>query len=365
MKRIGIIAGGIFAVIIIGILLMNGQEKDTEVTKEQTKVGLILNGSRQDGSWSQSCYEGMEKSAGTLNLKIYYRENIPEDESCVGVMEALIADGCEIIICNSFNYGEWELQAAEQNPDVYFFHATGVEERENLATYFGRIYQMRYLSGIVAGLQTETNEIGYVAAFPFSEVNRGINAFTIGVREVNPKAKVYVEWTNSWTGDEEAAAATNALLENHNIDVFTIHTNSLKPLEIAEEKGIWSIGYNMDNSGKYPATFLTAPVWNWEKFYEPRILECLQGKFKGRHYWEGIDTGLVALSPLTENVKPGIAEEVEKRKKLLESCTVDVFYGPIRDAEGILRIENGESMSDEAMLNEFDWFVEGVLSDEE
>ena len=73
----------------------------------------------------------------------------------------------------------------------------------------------------------------------------------------------------------------------------------------------------------------------------------------------------MALAPFTENVKPGIAEEVEKRKKLLESCATDVFYGPIRDADGIIRIENGESMSDEAMLNEFDWFVEGVLSDEE
>lgn len=96
---------------------------------------------------------------------------------------------------------------------------------------------MRYLSGIVAGLQTETNEIGYAAAFPISEVNRGINAFTLGVKSVNPDADVYIKWINSWVDDEAAMKTTNALLNNHNIDVLTIHTDSLAPLEIAEERG--------------------------------------------------------------------------------------------------------------------------------
>lgn len=350
--------------IIAGIFLINMKQQETDVTKKQTKVGVILNGKIDDHSWGESHYIGMETSAQELNLDVVYKEDVPEDESCVETIENLIADGCKIIICNSFGYGEWESECAKRHPDIYFFHATGVEESDNLSTYFGRIYQMRYLSGIVAGMQTETNEIGYIAAFPIAEVNRGINAFTLGVRLVNPNATVYVKWSNSWTGDEENAEATRELIENHNIDVLAMHTDSLSPLKIADENNIWTIGYNIDNSELFPDTYLTAPVWNWEKFYEPRILECLQGKFQGIHYWEGVETGIVKLTPFTENVKPGIEERVKKEQSRLINGTFDVFYGPITDNEGNIQVEEGQSMTDDSLLNDFFWYVEGVEIDE-
>lgn len=351
--------------IIMGIFLIRMNIQETDVTKKQTKVGFILNGMQNDHSWGESHYNGMEAVAKELNLDIIYKENVPEDENCVAVIEKLIDDGCKIIICNSFGYGQWELECAKAHPDIYFFHATGVEEQDNLATYFGRIYQMRYLSGIVAGLQTETNEIGYVAAFPIAEVNRGINAFTLGVRKVNPQANVYVKWSESWTGEEENAKATNELISEHNIDVLAMHTDAMSPLEIADESNIWIVGYNIDNSSRFPNTYLTAPIWNWERFYNPRILECLQGKFQGIHYWEGVETGLVGLAELTPNVKEGTAEIVEEERARLMSGTFDVFYGPIKDTEGNIKIKEGQSMTDESMLNDFFWYVEGVVVDED
>ncbi len=365
MKKFVATTAAILLVIIVGIFFITAKEQTTEITDEQTKVGLILNGSCKDNNWGQSHYEGLLKCATELNLSILYRENVPEDSRCRDNIQELIDEGCEIIICNSFGFGEWVMQMAEEYPDIYFFHATGMGEGDNLASYFGRIYQMRYLSGIVAGLQTQSNEIGYVAAFPMSEVNRGINAFTLGVKKVNPDATVYVEWSGSWIDDDMCEEAVNQLLKEHDIDVLTMHTNSNKTLEIAEEKGIWSIGYNIDNSGQYPGTYLTAPIWEWQDFYEPQILSCLQDKFRGKHYWEGVETGLVSLAPFTENVKPGIAEAVEAEKEKLESGLFDVFYGPITDNKGNLRVAEGESMSDASMLNEFDWYVEGVITDEE
>ena len=351
-------------IIVAGIFFICVNRQETDVTKKQTKVGFILNGKLDDHSWGESHYNGMEISAQELNLDVVYKEDIPEDENSVAVIEELIADGCKIIICNSFGYGEWESECAMKHPDIYFFHATGVEQSDNLSSYFGRIYQMRYLSGIVAGMQTETNEIGYVAAFPIAEVNRGINAFTLGVRLVNPDATVYVKWSNSWIGDKENEEATRELIENHNIDVLAMHSDSLSPLEIADENNIWSIGYNIDNGKKFPDTYLTAPIWNWECFYEPRILECLQGKFQGTHYWEGVETGIVNLAPLTKNVKAGIAEKVEAERSRLMSGTFDVFYGPIRDNEGNIRVKEGQSMTDDSVLNDFFWYVEGVVIDE-
>ncbi len=362
MRKILVAAVGIMGIIMLGIVLISVRETDVEVTKQRTKVGFILNGTIDDHSWGQSHYEGMEYCADRLNLEVDYRENVPADETCEAVIEELIDEGCKIIICNSFGFGEYVLNMAKEHPDIYFFHATGVEEAANLATYFGRIYQMRYLSGIVAGLQTETDAIGYVAAYPISEVNRGINAFTLGVREVNPDAYVYVEWTQSWTGDAEAEEAARKLIEEHDIDVLTIHTDTNRPLEIAEEQGIWCIGYNMDNSDLYPNTFLTAPVFEWENFYEPHILECLQGKFSGRHYWEGAESGIVSLAPLSRNVKPGIAKEAEAYRQKLLSGTFDVFYGPVTDNEGNVRVGDRECMTDAEMLNSFDWYVEGVVT---
>lgn len=367
IKKISIIAGGIILVIMAGIFYISRQQNDTDVTKTQTKVGVILNGSVRDKSWSQACYEGMEKCAEKLNLSVDYRENVAENDGSLECMEELIAKGCEIIICNSYGYAKWELEAAKRHPETYFFHATGVETRENMATYFGRIYQMRYLSGIVAGLQTETEKIGYVAAFPIPEVNRGINAFTLGVREVNPDALVYVEWSKSWAGDDENREAAERLFKSHSdIDVLAMHADSLAPLDAAQERKIWSIGYNRDNSALYPETYLTAPVWQWENFFEARILECLQGKFQGIHYWEGIETGVVGLAPLTGNVKAGISDVVLSYRKRLESGIFDVFYGPVFDRDGNMRVASGENMSDDAMLNGFDWYVKGVvLSGEE
>ena len=356
MKKIIITAAIFMSVLIAGILFISRRQESSEALK----VGILLNGEKSDQNWSQSHYEGMQRTAEELGITFVYEENVPQTEECKQVMETMIQDDCKIIICNSFNFGTYALEMAEKYPDIYFFHASGVQTAENLTTYFGRMYQMRYLSGIVAGLQTETNQIGYVAAFPISEVNRGINAFTLGVRLVNPEAVVHVEWCNSWTDDKTSAEATRTLIANYNIDVLAMHTDSLRPLEIAEEQGIWSIGYNMDNSKKCSDTFLTAPVWNWENFYIPRIKECQQGKFIGRTYWEGAESGMISLSPLTEHVKEGIVAQVEQKMQEISSGTFDVFYGPIYDREGTLRIPAGESMSDEAMLNEFDWYVEGV-----
>ena len=208
MKKLNYFIIGMIVILIVGIFLIRETKQETNVTKEETKVGFILNGSCNDLSYGQSHYEGMQKTAEILNLKVFYRENVLETEECFNTIEELIQEGCEIIICNSFGFGEWILKAAEAYPEIYFFHATGIEETDNLSTYFGRMYQARYLSGIVAGLQTKTNEIGYVAAFPISEVNRGINAFTLGVKKVNPDANVYVKWSNTWIDDKETAQAT-------------------------------------------------------------------------------------------------------------------------------------------------------------
>jgi len=364
MKRITCLTISIFILVVLGIWFINVKEENTDVTQTKTKVGCVLIGSIDDNSWTESHYIALQKCAETLNLEMIYRQNVVDDDSSTGVMEELIAEGCEVIICNSYGYGPYELQIAEKHPDVKFLHASGIETSENLGTYFGRIYQMRYLSGIVAGLQTKTNKIGYVAAFPLPEVNRGINAFMMGVRSVNPNAKVYVTFSDSWTDYEQNANATRALIAKHDLDVITLHADANATLDIAEEKGIWSIGYNLDNTENYPNTFLTAPIWQWEKYYESYILKCLQDKHIGIDYWEGAETGVVSLAPLTKHVDKNAAAQVNRELHKMQTEYYDVFYGPIKDNKGALRVREGEKMSDAALRELFDWYVEGVVIDE-
>lgn len=360
MKKIGIAASIVFAVIIIGLMLVHIKEGDFDVTEEQTTIGLILYGTADDCNWGQSHYEGLAACEEELNLRILYRENIREGKECQEAIEELIDEGCTILICSSFGFGENVKEAAKRHPEIYFFHTAGVQTFRNVTTYFGRMYQIRYLSGIVAGLQTRTNHIGYVAAYNISEINRGINAFTLGVRSVNPDAIVHICFSNTWTEDKPTREAAARLFDAYDIDVTAMHTDSLMVLEEADARGIYSIGYNYNNAERYPNTFLTASVWNWQTFYSARILECIQGKLMGESYWEGIESGIVELSPLTKNVRPGIEGEVEKALTALKEGEFDVFYGPICDNRGNFRVLEGENISDRALLDAFDWYVAGV-----
>ena len=364
MKLIYIIPALIITVIVAGLLAVNVNKKDTNITREKTKVAMIMNGSISDRSWGQSHYEGMQKTAKELNLDVSFYENIPADSNAVAEMERLISTGVKIIVANSFQFGPYIRMVASKHPDVKFFHASGVETASNVATFFGRIYQMRYLSGIVAGMQSKTGTIGYVAAFDIPEVVRGINAFTLGVKKANPDANVIVQWTKSWEDDETCANATLSLLKNDSIDVLAMHTDSREPMRIADSLGIWIVGYNLDNAELYPDHFLTAPIWRWEKFYTPHIFNVLKHKFQGKRFWNGIESGIVDLAPFTKNVSPDAAELVLTERKKILNGSFDVFYGPIEDNANSVRINEGESMSDNDMLNHFNWFVKGVKINE-
>jgi len=221
------------------------------------------------------------------------------------------------------------------------------------------MYQVRYLSGVVAGMMSKTGEIGYVASFPIPEVIRGINAFTLGVRSVAPEAVVHVRYCGSWTEDRPAGDACRTLLDRYPIDVVTLHTNSIEPNRIAEARGVWSIGYHLDNAAMFPHTYLTACVWQWGGYYRNQILDCLQDKFHGRNVWLEMEEGMVGLSPFSRHVDEGTRAAVRAAVTRMGGA-FDVFYGPITDNTGRVRVEAGESMTDDEMLNAFDWYVEGV-----
>ncbi len=364
MRKVAISLAIVFIAIIAGeILISRKLSREENHTSSSLKIGVILNGSANDFSWGQALVEGLEITSSSIDMKITYIENVPADTRCIEAIENLITAGCKVIICNSSGYEKYEMEVAEKHKEIYFFNASGTEHAENFTSYSGRIYQMHYLSGLVAGLQTETGKIGFISSVPNAEVNRGINAFTLGVRKVNPNASVYVRFCGTWEDDELTKKHTESLISScPKIDVLAIHTDSLSPLEVAEERGIWSIGYNRDNSKIFPKTWLTAPVWKWDSFYTEHIEKYLHGSLKGQHYWSGVESDVIALTPLTSNVKnPEANKLISEELSKLQSGTFDVFYGPIKDNSGKIRVHEGENLPDSSLLNNFDWYVEGVI----
>jgi len=334
---------------------------------EKLKVGFVYIGSVKDGGWSQAHDEGrqyLEKELPYVDASDYV-ENVPESPGdAERVITQLAEQGNKIIFTTSFGYMDPTINVAKNYPDVTFLHCSGYKTAENVGAYFGRMYQARYLSGLVAGKATVSNIIGYVAAMPIPEVIRGINAFTLGVKKVNPEAKVKVVWTNTWIDPSAAKRAAEALLDA-GADVITQHQDSPAPQQAAQAAGKLGIGYNSDMSKAAPKAVMTSPIWNWGPYYVETVKAIKEGtwdstpKCASLTYWGGLEDGVVGLAPFGPMVPDEVKQLVEQEKQRIISGAWDVFTGPIKDQKGEVRIADGKRMTDEEMLN-MNWFVEGV-----
>lgn len=349
------------ALVLTGCSTGQGGEKQDKV-----KVGFVYIGSATDKGYTFAHDQGrlyLEEKLGD-KIETVYQENVSDsDNSSVAVMQSLIDQGCNVIIANSYGYMDYVYDLAQDYPDVKFLHCSGYRSDDNMLNYFGRIYQPRYLSGIVAGMKTETNKIGYVAAYPIPEVIRGINAFTLGVRSVNPDATVEVVWTSTWYDPALEKSAAIALLDN-NCDVIAQHQDTTGPQQAAQERGKWSIGYNCDTSDVASKSFMTAPVWNWGIYYVDQVQKIVDGTWEPENYWGGMNDNIVALAPLTENAPEGAQAAVDEAAAKIKSGEWDVFHGPIKDQSGNIKVPEGSKLTDDEMLS-IDWFVEGVIGSTE
>ncbi|HOE57465.1 MAG TPA: BMP family ABC transporter substrate-binding protein, partial [Bacillota bacterium] len=197
-----------------------------------------------------------------------------------------------------------------------------------------------------------------VAAYEIPEVVRGINAFTLGAQSVNPKVTVKVNWTHTWYDPAKEKEAAKALLDA-GCDVLAQHQDTTATPQAAEEKGVWAIGYDLDTRESAPKAYLTAPIWNWGKFYAAEVQRILDGKWKQENYYGDMKDGLVDLAPLTGNVAEGTQAAVDKARAAIIDGSLNVFAGPIKDQTGAVRIPEGSAMTFDEMMS-VDWFVKGV-----
>ena len=340
------------------------------VAKEDLKVGVIHIGDPADGSGYSYAHDlgivEMQKELGLEDNQIIRKNNIPDADptKTEQAMRECIEEGCQVIYATSFNYMDTCEALAEEYPDVIFSHGTGYKSNNtNFNNYFGRIYQARYLSGIVAGMKTETNKIGYVAAMGSenSEVTGGADAFAIGVAEVNPDAQVYVKVTNSWLSPTEETNAAKALIAE-GCDVIGQHCDTPNPQTEAEAAGVWGVGYNSDMKKDAPGATLTSVIWNWGKYYTESTKKVIDGTWTAENYFGGMKEGLVDIAPLNEDlVAPGTQEKVDEAKKRIVEDGFNVFDGVLETNDGKTVGEEGKTLDDATITGGINWYYKNIV----
>lgn len=327
--------------------------------QEPLKVGFVYVGPISDAGWTYEHDRARKMLEAELGERVetMYVESVDEGPDALRVIRQL-AQTNDLVFTTSFGYMNPTIRVARNFPDTIFEHATGYKTADNVGTYNARWYQARYLTGLIAGSLTESNIIGYVAAYPIPEVIRGINAFTIGLREIAPEAEVRVVFTNSWydPGTERQAAET---LVNQGADILSKHQDSAAVIQVAAEHGLYAFGYDSDQKAFGPETVLTSIVNNWGPYYIETAREVINGTWEPERTWGGLASDMIYLAELHPVIPDDIVALVEKRTRQIESGEFEVFTGPLETQDGELVVAEGESLDDAELLR-MDYFIEGV-----
>jgi basic membrane lipoprotein Med (substrate-binding protein (PBP1-ABC) superfamily) len=294
-------------------------------------------------------------------VEIIEAENVYDEAGAASTMENMISQGANMIFATAYAHQNPAFELSKKYPDVIFEHAGGWMMSGNFANIFGKPPDLWYMKGVAAGMMTETNKLGFVAAFPLAWTNVFVNAYTLGAQSVNPDVEVIVAYTFGWGDSAKEADTTNSLI-NQNVDVITMHVDSPQTvLSTAESRGVYSIGYqNLAAQQFAPEYWITGSgftlggKFTWlastviDKTWTPIFLRC------------GFEDGCMKLAPFGPAVPQAVIDKVAEVQAGLEAGDLLAFAGPIYDQDGVLRIAEGEVLTDDAMST-VDWLVKGVI----
>ncbi len=359
------------AAAVVGLAACGGSSSSTDTTAaaggdySNLKVAVVYIGVPGDAGYTYQHDQGIAELEAELGITVTRLENIPEGAESAATFDQLASEGYNLIFGTSFGYMDPMIETAAKYPNVCFEHATGYKTAPNMGTYFGAAEEARYLSGIAAGAASKSGKLGYVAAFPIPEVVRGLNAFTLGARSVNPKATVQVAWTSTWFDPAKEKEAAQSLLQA-GADVLGMHQDSTATGEAAMEAGAKWVGYNSDTkAGDFPDTWLTAPIWDWGPYYIKAAKSfatgtCLAGD-SGQYYGNMAD-GTVKLGTFGSSVTAETQALIAEKTAAIIDGSFAPFTGPIKDNTGKEVIAAGVVAPLGDLLG-MQYLVEGVIGE--
>jgi len=326
------------------------------------KVGFVYVAPITDAGWVRQHESGRQAVEAALGAKVQttYVADVPEGADAERVIRDLARQGNRLIFTPSFGYMEPTLKVAQEFPGVRFESITGYKTAANVAVANARYYEGRYLAGVAAGRMTQSNLAGYVAGFPIPEVLQGINAFTLGMRSVNPKAQVKVIWLNAWFDPPREREAAMTLF-NQDVDVVAFHTGSTAVMAAAQERGKMAVAYHSDMRKTAPDAQIVAVTHQWGDYYTRRTRAVLDGSWKSASLWGGVKEGMVRVGDFGPRVPKAVQEEVLARQKDIGAGRLHPFHAraAVRDNEGREVIPAGRTLTDEQILR-MHWLAEGV-----
>ena len=341
------------------------------IAVEDIKVGFVHVSDPSDMGYTYNHDLGtiaMKEALGLTDDQIINKFNVPEGAECDTALRELVDAGCNIIFATSFGFEDYVKEVAAEYPEIQFCHATGYQAAgsglSNMHNYFASIYEARYLAGIAAGLKTESNKLGYVAAFPFAEVISGYTAFYLGAKSVNPDVTMDIMYTNSWNDPTVEAQVAKALIEK-GCDVISQHSDSTAPATTAEDNGVWQVGYNNDMIDAAPNASLISARINWGIYVTDAVEAVINGEEIPVDWCKGLADGAVYLSPLnTDIAAEGTQEAIDAAAEAIKSGELRVFAGPLTGTspEGdTVEIVEGEYFheQEEASAPSWCYIVEG------
>jgi len=341
-----------FLGVVLGVILLSS----TTFAKDP-KIGFIYIGPPGDHGWTYMHDQGRQDIEIDLGFKTTYIENVPENADAVRAIRKLAASGHDLIFTTSFNYMDQTLEVAKEFPDVKFEHATGYMRTDNVATYSSRFYEGRTIAGHIAGKESKTGVIGYIASFPIPEVVRGINAFYLAASKVNPDIKVKIIWAYTWYDPGKEADAAQTLI-NQGADIIVQHTDTYAPCQVAQKNGVKAFGQASNQYDFCPDAHLTAIIDEWGPYYVERAKALADGTWESTDTWKGLDSGMVEMAPY-RNMHPDTKFEAIALQNALTRGDVHSFTGPIYNQAGELMVPEGEVAPD-GMLLGMNWYVKGI-----
>ena len=319
------------------------------------KIGAVMLGDETEG-YTLAHMEGIKQAAAELGLSdsIVWKYKVPEDQTCYDSALDLVGQGCNLIISNSYGHQSYMALAAEEYPDVTFVAMTGdfaaLSGLDNFKNAFTKVYQSRYVSGVVAGMkiaemlgdgtlsaEKQPNsfdadgnvKIGYVGAYNYAEVISGYTAFFLGVRSIVPNVTMEVMYTNSWFDIDKEGAAAEALVAKGCV-IIGQHADSTGAPAACQEAldagtTVYCVGYNVDMLKVAPNAALTSPTNVWEVFYEYAFRAVMNGESFDQNWCQGYEADAVTLTPLGESCAPGTQEKVDETIAAIKDGSLHVF----------------------------------------
>lgn len=326
------------------------------------KVVMILDGSAEDGGWNTTHLRSGNRMVDAFpGIDFSYVEAIEPGQPATNAFQDAVDAGADLVIGTTF-YQFDMMEVADENPDTYFLTWAGFEDQPNVGHFSQATEDGRYLDGMVAGLLTESNIIGYPVGFPYAEVNRGLNAFTLGAQEVNPDIEVRALYLNTWFDPAIEQQAAEALA-NEGADVIAHEVGAQVYATVMAERGGYVFGYTNDWSDFEPEAWAGGFLIDWSTYYIEQVEDIIAGEFTPGISYGGLAEGWIEFAPYGPAVTDEMLELVEERKQQIINGTFDMFAGPIFDNQGNEVIADGATIPFAERDFCCDFLVEGIIGE--